>query len=205
MAPLVAMLIAKGLPLLANLVLTAGSHVLKEKTGISIDNPGMLGEAEFAKLRQYEFENEENLRQAKLEEIRLEADVEKAHLADRGSARDMQIAALSQDDKFSKRFVYWLAICWSAFAACYIAAITFFTIPTDNIRFADTILGFLLGTIISTIVQFFFGSSKSSHAKDEVIRGVVQRVNSSSASSDAATNDIAPESGGGSSPQNPLK
>lgn len=41
----------------------------------------------------------------------------------------------------------------------YVCAITWIPIPTDNIRFADTILGFLLGTVISTVVNFYFGSS----------------------------------------------
>jgi hypothetical protein len=45
------------------------------------------------------------------------------------------------------------------FAACYIVFITWMPIPENNIRFADTILGFLLGTVITTVINFFFGSS----------------------------------------------
>jgi purine-cytosine permease-like protein len=88
----------------------------------------------------------------------------------------MQVAALEQTDLFSKRFVYYLAIFWSVAAAIYIGFITFGTIPEDNIRFADTILGFLLGTIVGQIVAFFFGSSSSSQNKDSVIKSVVDKV-----------------------------
>jgi hypothetical protein len=45
------------------------------------------------------------------------------------------------------------------------------TIPAANVRFADTVLGFLLGTIIATIINYFYGSSKSSADKNEFIKG----------------------------------
>jgi uncharacterized membrane protein YjjP (DUF1212 family) len=93
---------------------------------------------------------------------------------DRANARAMQGEALRQSDLFSKRFVYYFATFWSIASALYIAFITFGDIPEANVRFADTILGFILGTIIATIVQFFFGSSQGSKDKEhalEVIAG----------------------------------
>ena len=54
-------------------------------------------------------------------------------------------------------------------AVVVIFFITFGNIPSDNVRFADTILGFLLGTIIATIINFFLGSSKGSADKSEII------------------------------------
>ena len=86
---------------------------------------------------------------------------------DTANARAMQVAALQQEDLFSKRFIYVFATFWSLFAAGYIAFITFGHIPEDNQRFADTILGFLLGTVVATILQFFFGSSMGSKEKDK--------------------------------------
>jgi len=47
----------------------------------------------------------------------------------------------------------------------YIFLITFITIPKENIRFADTALGFLLGNMLSMIVNWAFRTSKS--ASDE--------------------------------------
>ena len=42
-------------------------------------------------------------------------EIEKAYLADTADARKMQVAALQQDDLFSKRFVYFFSAAWSVF------------------------------------------------------------------------------------------
>lgn len=95
---------------------------------------------------------------------------------DRASARNMQIAALGQDDHFSKRFVYYFAAAWSIFAMGYLVAITFLQIPEGGQRFADTSQGFLLGTVVATVITFFFGSSKSSQVKDTSITALVDAI-----------------------------
>ena len=88
------------------------------------------------------------------------------------NARDMQKVALQQDDTFSKRFVYYLASFWSIVGVIYIFFITFAPIPETNVRFADTVLGFLLGTILATIINFFLGSSKGSTDKQDFINQI---------------------------------
>jgi hypothetical protein len=105
----------------------------------------------------------------KAEEKLRELDLEyaKLHLENVKGARDMQTAALAQSDVFSKRFIYYFAAFWSVCAVVYIGFITFATIPEQNVRFADTILGFLLGTIVATFMNFFYGTSKSSQDKTE--------------------------------------
>jgi len=90
----------------------------------------------------------------------------KAELANTADARDMQKVALQQSDVFSKRFTMYLTTFWSLSAVAYIAFITFSTIPDKNVRFADTILGFILGTVVSTLLNFWFGSSIGSKDKD---------------------------------------
>jgi hypothetical protein len=97
----------------------------------------------------------------------MEFEYAKLHLENVKGARDMQNNALNQSDVFAKRFVYYFAAFWSVFAVVYISAITFATIPKDNIRFADTIVGFLLGTVVATILNFFYGTSKSSQDKTD--------------------------------------
>ena len=82
-------------------------------------------------------------------------------------ARDLQKVALQQDDVFSKRFIYYLAIFWSVIGASYIFLATFSEVV--NPKMADTVLGFLLGTIVSTIINFFFGSSKGSKDKSKLL------------------------------------
>ena len=92
----------------------------------------------------------------------------KEHNANTADARDMQKTALGQEDKFSKRFLYWMAAGSLLFGFAYIFLITFATLPQQNQRFADTILGVVIATIITTIYNFFFGSSKGSKDKDNI-------------------------------------
>ena len=96
-------------------------------------------------------------------------EVLKIHLDNTNKARDMQIEALKQGDTFSKRFIYYYASFITLATIAYIYFITFYEIPKDNVRFADTVLGFLLGTLLATIINFFFGSSSGSDKKNEVI------------------------------------
>jgi len=86
------------------------------------------------------------------------------------NARAMQIAALQQSDVFSKRFTMYLTTFWSLAAGAYIGFITFSIIPEQNVRFADTILGFILGTVVATMLNFWFGSSIGSKEKGEALR-----------------------------------
>lgn len=95
---------------------------------------------------------------------------------DRASARAMQIAALQQDDVQSKRFVYRFAWVWSMFAMLYILGVTFLTIPQGHERYADLVLGFLLGTVIATILTFFFGSSNSSKANVNNMQAMLAKL-----------------------------
>ena len=78
---------------------------------------------------------------------------------DRHSARQMQIKALEQHDTFSKRFVYYLAAFWSLAGVGYVFLVTFTHVIHP--RMADTVLGFLMGTIVSTIINYFYGSSNA--------------------------------------------
>lgn len=111
-------------------------------------------------------------------ELKLEEfDIKREEIAvnDRISARTMQSSALGQDDLFAKRFIYYFSIFWSIASATYIGFITFGTIPIENTRFADTILGFLLGTAIAGMFSFFYGSSSSSKNKDAIIQNMTNK------------------------------
>jgi hypothetical protein len=82
-------------------------------------------------------------------------------------ARDMQLKAMDSEDPLVRRFVYYFIGFWSILSATYIGFITFGAIPEDNIRFADTILGFVLGTMVASMFQFLLGSSIGSRNKDK--------------------------------------
>jgi len=50
---------------------------------------------------------------------------------------------------------------------------SFYTIPEANTRIVDTIIGVLIGTVLTGFFNFFFGSSKGSKDKtDALVKGV---------------------------------
>lgn len=160
---LIAPLLSQGLSLLGNAVLAKGKDWVEQKTGVKLDQP--LSAEDAAKLRQYEMEHEEELLKLRLEDKKLGIEELQAYMADTANARKMQEKAIESSDPFVRRFIYYYAIFWSVCSASYIGFITFGAIPEQNVRFADTILGFILGTLVATIVQFFYGSSKGSQDK----------------------------------------
>jgi len=96
-----------------------------------------------------------------------------AEVKDRDGARAMQVAALQQDDWFAKNFLYIFTSAWSIFAMGYFVFVTFGSVPASGVRMADTILGVLIGTVLTGFFNFFFGSSKSSKDKtDAMIKGM---------------------------------
>ena len=115
-------------------------------------------------------EDKQKIMDSQIEIMKIDFEKMKLEYQNTNDARDMQKVALQQDDTFSKRYVYYLATFWSFVAVGYIFLITFLTIPEDNVRFADTTLGFLLGTIVATIINYFFGSSKSSSDKNQLLK-----------------------------------
>lgn len=104
----------------------------------------------------------------------LDAELEKAYLADRQNARAMQVAALGQDDKLSKQFVYYFSGAWSLFAMGYFSFVTFHEIPATGQRTADTILGVLIGSILGSIFQYFYGTNRQSQVKDATISNLTK-------------------------------
>jgi len=96
--------------------------------------------------------------------------------AEMANARELQKVAFGQDDKFTKRAIYFLAYFWSLAAVLYIFFVSFFAIPENNQRLVDTITGFLLGTIIAAIINFFFGSSHGSQMKTQQMDGLFKRI-----------------------------
>lgn len=113
---------------------------------------------------------------AEAEMERLGIQREEIYLKDAQSAREMQAAALGQDDLFSKRFIYWFAIGWSVFSMVFFCLVTFTVVPEKNVRIADTILGFLIGTAIASIFNFFLGTTYRSQKKDETISNLAQNA-----------------------------
>lgn len=68
-----------------------------------------------------------------------------------------------------KRFLRVYAIFVTFMTFLYIFLASFISIPEENVRFVDTVIGFLLGVVISTLVQFYYGTSRGSQLKDITI------------------------------------
>lgn len=151
-----------GIDFVDNLISEIGLPLVKKGikavTGIDLESKELT-----SKDKQKIMDSQIEIMKIDFEKLKLEFD-------NTNSARDMQKVALQQDDTFSKRYVYYLATFWSLVAVGYIFLITFLTIPEANVRFADTTLGFLLGTIVATIINYFFGSSKSSSDKNQLLK-----------------------------------
>lgn len=174
-----------GLDILSRVIQKKGKEFIEEKTGVDLSSSELSNE-QILVLKQYEMEHEEELLKTALEDKKLDIEQEEMYLEDKQSARKMQRTALEQEDTFAKRFVYYYAIGSTFTAFLYFFLITFITIPDKNIRFADVILGFMLGTLITSIIQFFYGSSQGSKDKDKIAinstkegtRGVIEAVRS---------------------------
>ena len=152
-ASIVSGLISNGLPKVADAVMEKGVDYVQQKLGVELKPEGQMNQEDVAKLKEAAMKHEEFMAEIDLKNMQ--------------GARDMQLKAMDSDDPLVRRFVYYFIGFWSLLSATYIGFITFGHIPEDNIRFADTILGFVLGTMDASMFQFLLGSSIGSRKKDE--------------------------------------
>jgi hypothetical protein len=152
-ASIVSGLIANNMHKVADAVIDKGVDYVQDKMGIQLKPEGEATKEDYAKW---------NAEAAKHEEFMAEMDLKNMQ-----GARDMQLKAMESDDPLVRRFVYFFIAGWSILSATYIGCITFIDIPDDNARFADTILGFVLGTMVASMFQFLLGSSLGSRTKDK--------------------------------------
>lgn len=91
-----------------------------------------------------------------------------AGLKDNDSARQMQIAALKQDSWFAKNQIHILSIVITLGFFGLLTYMVKFDVPPANKDMLNIMLG-SLGAAWLQVVSFYFGSSKSSQAKDDTI------------------------------------
>ena len=152
-AGIVANLINNGMHKVADQVLEKGVEVVEKKLGIELKPEGEATPEYNAKLSAEAMKHEEFM--AELDE------------KSRQRATEMQMKAMDSDDPFVRRFLYYFITLWSIFAVIFIPCLIWVSIPESNVRFADTILGYVLGTIITGMFAFLLGSSKGSSNKDK--------------------------------------
>jgi len=155
--------------IIANLANKAGGGILEGAKGILqtfIADPTERAKAE-AELAKLEITHQETMRSLDIEE-------EKNRLADMDSARQMQIAALNQSDTFTKRYIYYLASLVIGFVFVYDVCMFFVKYPQENRDMINMVAGVLNSTALVMVLSFFFGSSKSSHDKDDTINSLIK-------------------------------
>jgi ABC-type phosphate transport system permease subunit len=91
------------------------------------------------------------------------------YLKDVADARAMQMAALTQTDTFSKRFIYFFALGIVVMAFSFDFILCFQQIPTKNETIINVVVGTINGTALVSVVSFFFGSSRGSEDKNKTI------------------------------------
>lgn len=86
--------------------------------------------------------------------------------------------------RLNTTFLLWFAAGIVFLTFVYIFSVTFIPLPEGHEKFADTILGFILGTLVGTVITFFYGSSHSSRDKDKTLEmlsnvqmSVMQKMN----------------------------
>lgn len=135
---LVASLAGRGLSIVGDAVLKRGKQEVEKRLGVTLSEE--MSDEMVSEVRRRALEHAEFL-------------VEAAN-RDRANAR----AEMNKSD-INRYFLHGLATFWSVTAVALIAGIVFTEIPESSVRFADTILGFVLGTVISTILGFYYGTS----------------------------------------------
>lgn len=63
---------------------------------------------------------------------------------------------------FTRRVIAGLTVMVLTFAGAYIWQLTFSSVPESNKRFADTALGFILGTVVAGVLSYWIGASRTS-------------------------------------------
>lgn len=89
MIPVIAALLSQGLSLVANAAMAKGTEWVEEKTGVKL-GPQPTPE-DLVKLKQFELENETELRKLQIEDNRIELEYFKAELSDKDSAREREV------------------------------------------------------------------------------------------------------------------
>lgn len=150
------------------------ADLIQEKTGIDINDvaDNKLTETQWAQLKQFEFEYQGKLLEYRQKSDANQLEYERIAAADRASARHMQESAIASTDPWVRRFIYIYASVLTLLTFIFIFFAAFgpaYKSDDPRARVIDTVLGFLLGVTLSAIIQYFFGSSAGSKAKDEKI------------------------------------
>jgi hypothetical protein len=152
-ASIVSNLISNGMHKVADAVIEKGVDAVQEKLGIELKPEGDATPEYNEKLKAEAMKHEEFM--AELDE------------KSRQRATEMQMKAIDSDDPLVRRFIYYFIAFWSIFSVIFIPSLIWASIPESGQRYADTILGYVMGTIVTSMFAFLLGSSQGSRMKDK--------------------------------------
>lgn len=171
LVPVLSKLFESGLDMLGRAVMAKGKDVIEKQLGVDLSD-SVKSEDGLLKLKALEIENEQFLIRSNSEAAERDFRIFQAEVDDRASARDMNKAALSSGDKFNSRFVAGLTIGLLLFGGAYIIAASFIPTEKTNEAVVLTVLGFVMSTMITAPLAFYYGTTNSSKKKDETIQNL---------------------------------
>ena len=156
MIPVVAALLSQGLNLIANAAMAKGTEWVEEKTGVKL-GPQPTPE-DLVKLKQFELENETELRKLQIEDNRIGLEYFKAELSDKSSAREREvgIAKASSLPWYLPSITTVLALIVTV-GGGYLFQVT----NESEVRYA------LIG-IITMVLTYYFGGVSSQHGLGKI-------------------------------------
>ena len=160
------------------------ADMIKNKTGIDVHDvaENKLTDEQWTRLKQFELENQAQLLEFRKAAAAQELEMERLRVEDTKSARDTQGNRDKNEDGMVRRFTYYYAYLITGltflfiFVAILVPAIPSIKLPVESWRIIDTVMGFLLGTGLSAIIQFFYGSSKGSQDKNDRLKELTDQL-----------------------------
>jgi hypothetical protein len=176
MLPIITTLLTNGLSLIANAVLAKGKDYIQEKTGVDLD-AGTLTQEQLVQLKKFEAEHEEELLRLRLEENKLDIELQRMFLLDTDSARRREVDVSTSD------FAPLLVKVTPSILALSTVLLTFilfgvFAFSAVKPGIQHDIVVYILGVlsaIATQIYSYYFGSSAGSKDKDKSIERILQQ------------------------------
>lgn len=167
MPPFLLTLLAQGLNVLGNAVISKGKQAVEDKLGVKLDELTQTPEG-LLKLKQLEVDHEEFLLTSILENRKVDLEQEKVELADTANARDSHTAIETSAEAswMAKNIVEILALI-IVLGGGYMLATT----SQADVRTAVV-------SIMTLVLGFFYGTTQSSRRKDATIAGLTAAANS---------------------------
>lgn len=169
MLPIIASLIANGLPLLANAVMNKGVDMVEEKLGIKIPDVSALGNPEnVVELKRIEATRETELTRLALEGQRVDLDGFKAEVEDRANARnkEIELAKLSGPTK-----PWWVP--------SFINILTVVVVIGGGYMLMESLdsdIKYAVVAQIATVLAYHVGTTRNSGSKDSTIQKLADRA-----------------------------